>query len=292
MKKFQLPKIHELVKTTKVEITQNPETPGPYYVLPFGKYQGNNMMSVFDLDTGYIDWLEKQKNISLQVQKSLEILRSIQFEYYSTLYNSERIQYEKNYTMPFGKYKNQTLQDIESQDPKYFQWMKTSVPNTVDLFEKWTILKRQILLFDANKLTTLSQISPNSTPTAPSMDVMNVQREIPINKPVKRLINDSILETLKYFNEGKTLEEIASLKVVKLQTIEDHVAKCIEYGLIERNQLLDEETCNYIIDIIVRKCDSKIDKLKPIKAECDDGEIDISYSQIKYAVAYMIFTNN
>lgn len=104
---------------------------------------------------------------------------------------------------------------------------------------------------------------------------------------IQHNVSSTVQETYKLYKEGNTLAQIAEIRKIKVQTIEEHIAKCIEAGLIDAVDLLDIETINYIIDIINERCNGVVDKLKPIKEICDDGELKISYAQIKYTIAFM-----
>lgn len=278
MKKLQIPSISVLVKTSEKVFSTNHDEIGPNFVLNFGKYNKSTVANLFDIDISYIEWLEKQTPRNLQAIKlheSIKVIRLLQFEFYSNLYDTSRIVYNKDFKLPFGKNKGKSLKEIFDSNPGYYLWLKTSVPNRIELYETWLIVKKQIELAGKTNLND---------------DLIESDEIIsPLGSSNDKDVSPSVFETYQYYVNGKSLEEIANIRKVKTQTIEDHIAKCIEKGMIQRNLILDNETFNYIKDIIDEKCWGNIDKLKPIKEQCDDNEIEISYAQIKYAVSDIKF---
>jgi hypothetical protein len=90
---------------------------------------------------------------------------------------------------------------------------------------------------------------------------------------------DTLALTIDLLNEGKSVEEIAAERSYSRSTIEGHIAKGIEIGLVKLDQLMDEET--------IRKIESAMTdegrRLSELKESLDD---DISYAQIRWVIAH------
>jgi len=298
---FRLPSIDIIVEQSNDKELKD-------HVINFGKHKGKKTIEIFKSDFNYIDWLEKQstknKN-TLEVKEVISKLRWLRFEYFVEHYDLENITYNPNYSIPFGKYKDRKLSDIMKTDTDYVTWLKNQIPSAQKMFETWLIMKIQICLHEkqppeievtnktnnkvidksktTNKTTNKTTIKPNTQITV--LEDKDKDENFP-SAPAM-IVSESISKTYNLYCEGKTIDEIALLRKFKIQSIEDHIAKCIEVGLISEVPMLDIETKNYIIDIINEKCNGQIDKIKPIKELCDDGEIEVTYSQIKYAIAFM-----
>jgi len=100
----------------------------------------------------------------------------------------------------------------------------------------------------------------------------------------KNVLNTKLtqLETLELYNKGTDLDEIAKIRVLKRETIINHICFLIEKGLIKD-----------IDDLVSKKKQEKIkkvlkkegnDKLKPIKEKLGD---DFSYEEIKITRSFL-----
>lgn len=103
-----------------------------------------------------------------------------------------------------------------------------------------------------------------------------------VNIQLKNLTK-TVSITLNYFNEFKTIAEIASIRKISERTIHDHLAECmankiyIDFKRIPFTQNKRNEI-NNIIDNLEDK------SLKNIKSNCKEY---ITYSDIKYTIALM-----
>jgi ATP-dependent DNA helicase RecQ len=92
--------------------------------------------------------------------------------------------------------------------------------------------------------------------------------------------NKSHVLTYELFQEGNSIEEIASNRGFSVQTIEDHLIKCHSEGYeINWNELISKEYQSIIIQAIN---DLGASKLKPIKDALPE---EVSYFQIKAVIA-------
>jgi uncharacterized protein (DUF3820 family) len=264
MDNFVIPDITSLIANSGC--STGPNDVGPNYVLMFGKYTGRSILEIFKADISYIEWLEQQPaktKTMLYVKESIKFLRALRFNYYLKNHTRAEIVPDGGYRMPFGKHKNKLLGAVFVEDREYCKWLKGEIPNAEQSFDTWIILKKQMEFLEANKPT-------------------EKQKEASI-------ISDTCEQSYDLYASGKTVEEIAAHRKLKSQTVEDHLAKCIEIGLITDTSVLglDIETANYVINIINEKLNGDSGKLKPIKELADDEAMGITYSQIKYAIAYM-----
>ena len=90
-------------------------------------------------------------------------------------------------------------------------------------------------------------------------DLVFVQYEAPAIKPVsdmpivrkeKQPKGASHRDTLHFFREGKSIEEIAHLRNLALGTIESHLASFIYTGQIELNELVAPKRSAVILEVI------------------------------------------
>jgi len=88
--------------------------------------------------------------------------------------------------------------------------------------------------------------------------------------------------SLKLFQDGKTLEQIAESRNLKLSTIQGHMQKWIEDGTLELSQLMDEKKMNKLV---------KYYKEKGEETELSDlvinSPIKASYSEMRWVRAHL-----
>src|SRR5690606_21587273 len=108
------------------------------------------------------------------------------------------------------------------------------------------------------------------------------EREKSREKTTFRQKNSSKSHITSYelFQDGKSIDEIASIRSLSVQTIEDHLIKCHSEGYtINWDKLIFEEYKEVIIQTIHELGASK---LKPIKEALPEA---VSYFQIKAVIA-------
>jgi ATP-dependent DNA helicase RecQ len=92
--------------------------------------------------------------------------------------------------------------------------------------------------------------------------------------------NKSHVITYELFQEGKSIEEISSIRSLSTQTIEDHLIKCHSEGYaINWDELISQEYQSIIIQAVQ---DLGASKLKPIKEALPE---EVTYFQIKAVIA-------
>ncbi|AZB41571.1 DNA helicase RecQ [Bacillus sp. FJAT-42376] len=95
-------------------------------------------------------------------------------------------------------------------------------------------------------------------------------------KPVRKPSANSHLDTLKLYKEGKTFKEIAEERDLSIQTVENHLLKCLEAG---ENITYEEFVPEIYTDQIAQAVEETgADRLKPIKEQLPE---DITYFMIK-----------
>lgn len=95
-------------------------------------------------------------------------------------------------------------------------------------------------------------------------------------KPAKKSVTDSHIETYKLHQEGLTVEEIASRRQLAISTIENHLIQCIQNGMkVDYSIVLPEK---YMNDLEKAVAEVGPGKLKPIKELLPE---EVSYFMIK-----------
>jgi hypothetical protein len=89
------------------------------------------------------------------------------------------------------------------------------------------------------------------------------------------------LETLKHFNAGKSMEEIALTRNLTIGTIETHLADCIGHGEIELEAVLDKKLIDTILTEIDKDNSGSLTDIKHILGDA------ISYAQIRMVMQHV-----
>lgn len=87
--------------------------------------------------------------------------------------------------------------------------------------------------------------------------------------------------TLKLYQEGFSVQQIADQRKLSLSTIEGHLAFYIQSGKIKIGDVMNEEKVTVITNVIERMREKT---LTPIKLELGD---DYSFSEIRYVIAHL-----
>lgn len=108
-----------------------------------------------------------------------------------------------------------------------------------------------------------------------------------VEKIVKEPKEDTKIISYNLFKEGKTIDEIASIRGMTRQTIENHLIKCYEIGLeIDLSNDINLNFENIIFEAIENL---GFEKLKPLKEFLPDN---VSYFDIHYFIAKYKKENN
>jgi len=102
----------------------------------------------------------------------------------------------------------------------------------------------------------------------------------PVKAAKSRRFNDTVEETVTYFKEGQTIDEIAEIRSLSPMTIVNHICKWIEAGKdITTDRLVSPKTekdIRHVLPAVGREF------LKPIKEAVGD---EITYDEIKIVLA-------
>ena len=90
-------------------------------------------------------------------------------------------------------------------------------------------------------------------------------------------------ESFNLYKQNKSIEEIAKLRNMTMQTIEGHLAYYIQQGLIPVDELVSREKL-VLIEPVLDSYDGK--SLKPLKDQLGN---EVSYGEIRLAVAWREF---
>ena len=97
----------------------------------------------------------------------------------------------------------------------------------------------------------------------------------------KRPKGETYRITLQLYQEGKSLEEIAKMRDLKIGTIETHLSRWIEDGTIDINDLLEKNHLNTLIDFVKNKIDTPLSELI---SKCP---VETSFSELRWVIAYL-----
>jgi uncharacterized protein YpbB len=87
-------------------------------------------------------------------------------------------------------------------------------------------------------------------------------------------------ETLKLYNEGKTIEEIAAFRGMAVSTIGGHLAHYVDLGELSALDFVSEET----IALVKKLLDDGKERFGELKAELPT---EVTFDQIRMAVAHL-----
>nr|WP_257621497.1 helix-turn-helix domain-containing protein [Chryseobacterium sp. NKUCC03_KSP] len=105
------------------------------------------------------------------------------------------------------------------------------------------------------------------------------QRE-PKPKKVNKNTSGTFATTFQLYKENNSIEEIAKIRDLSINTIQNHLINFVVDGTINASELVDTNKIENIIEVAKTQ---KIQSLKVIKEELGD---DHSYFEIHVAVAY------
>lgn len=116
----------------------------------------------------------------------------------------------------------------------------------------------------------------------------NLSSKISEKKPKKPItpkkantsISGTFATTFEIYKEGNSVEEIAKIRSLSLNTIQNHLVNFVEVGTIKPSEIMDINKIEPIISIAKTQ---NISSLNAIKEELGD---DYSYFEIHIAVAY------
>lgn len=102
-------------------------------------------------------------------------------------------------------------------------------------------------------------------------------------KKPKSSTSGTFATTFEMYKAGNTVEEIAKIRNLSINTIQNHLANFVATGKIEADELMDMRKIEPIIEIAKGQTGQTIPSLKAIKDELGEG---FSYFEIHIAMAY------
>lgn len=92
-------------------------------MLGFGKYSGSLVSEVEAEDSSYLTWLAKHR--LRETPQGLRIDNSMQLDPHRNLPNWREAELAKSTKLAFGKYKGETVKDVEINDSAYLDWVES-----------------------------------------------------------------------------------------------------------------------------------------------------------------------
>jgi energy-coupling factor transporter ATP-binding protein EcfA2 len=90
------------------------------------------------------------------------------------------------------------------------------------------------------------------------------------------------LHTLELYQNGNSIDKISDIRRISKNTIEEHIAKCIEEDLVDTFEFVNENRFNIIKEVFE---DKGLEFLKPTKEVLGD---DYTYSELKFVRSHMV----
>ena len=293
-----------IIQTSPI-VPRNPEIPGPFYIMKFGKHKGKKALDIRN-DEGYLKWIENvsgDKSNFTDLLKSLDIIRSLEFNHYKSITPKPEV---TNLTINFGKHKGKSLHDICREDIEYAKFLSKIIPKSSEYFDFYyrietvveSFLLESINLPTVNDDVTTSEDQKNSakieimgisdlvTPdlnTSKDHDgAVNLSEKISILiSPTNSPKNSTLQTTLEMYNRGLTLDEISKIRELRLQTIESHVIDLIKLGKIVDDNV-NSELSNLIREYYLN---NGLPQRRDVKNYFSSIGVDITYFQINLALS-------
>jgi len=162
---------------------------------------------------------------------------------------------------------------------KELQKDKITREKVVESFEGWLahISHAKTFKYRKHLVKMFNQLFPLGKP----IQKQNlVKHQNFLNKSNEASLQFSVQKTLKLYKEKRSIEEMAKLRNVKINTIWNHFANLIEYNQLSVWKLLLPEKVRLVLTAIR----SENDKLKEIKSRLNKN---ISYDEINCVLAYV-----
>jgi hypothetical protein len=128
----------------------------------------------------------------------------------------------------------------------------------------------------------LGEISLN---TSKSRILIDDHKKLFKPKKQKAEKGSSFQETLRLFNQGNSIAEIALKRQLASSTIEGHMAILVKSGDVDIHRLVDEHTINEIVTAIRESQPASLTQIKQRLGE------DYSFGQIRTVMSYLDFMN-
>jgi nucleoside-triphosphatase THEP1 len=129
-----------------------------------------------------------------------------------------------------------------------------------------------------DQIEKLKRARYNGSPLITELPEIRPPAKVEKRKPEK---GASARQTLQYYQEGKTLEEIATLKQIARTTVEGHLSQFVATGELDIFSFLDEDELSEIQDALNRK--EEATSLTAVREYLDNK---YSFGTLRIAIAY------
>ncbi|MEG1591106.1 DNA helicase RecQ [Chryseobacterium sp.] len=226
------------------------------------------------------------KNKKVQLQKVKELAKAVtvdeiesnypedkpdpNFELFDQLRSTRREQAEKENVPPYVIFSDASLMELATYLP-----LNNDELNQISGFGAFKIEKYGgiflSVIIEYCKINNLSSLITNKKPKK--------QRE-PKPKQANKSTSGTFATTLQLYKENNSIAEIANIRGLSLNTIQNHLVNFVVDGTINASELVDMNKIENIVEVAKNQ---KLQSLKVIKEELGD---DYSYFEIHVAVAY------
>lgn len=226
------------------------------------------------------------KNKKVQLQKVKELAKAVtvdeiesnypedkpdpNFELFDQLRSTRREQAEKENVPPYVIFSDASLMELATYLPHSNEELNQISGFGAFKIEKYgeTFLS---VIVEYCKSNNLSSLITNKKPKK--------QRE-PKPKQANKSTSGTFATTLQLYKENNNIAEIANIRGLSLNTIQNHLVNFVVDGTINASELVGKNKIENIIEVAKNQ---KLQSLKVIKEELGD---DYSYFEIHVAVAY------
>ena len=224
------------------------------------------------------------KNKKVELQKVKELAKAVTVKEIETQYSETELSHNSEL---FDKLRNIRREQAEKENvPPYVIFsdatlleLSTYLPNSKEQLN-------QISGFGAFKIEKYGEIFlPTISEYCKAHNLSSkINEKKPKRRPVTKSVNKyeagTFTTTFQMFKAGNSIEEIASIRNLTINTIQNHLVNFVTVGTVKPSELMDTSKIEPIIEIAKTQ---SMQSLKAIKEELGEG---FSYFEIHIAVAY------
>ena len=224
------------------------------------------------------------KNKKVELQKVKELAKAVTVNEIETQYPETELSHNSEL---FDKLRNIRREQAEKENvPPYVIFsdatlleLSTYLPNSKEQLN-------QISGFGAFKIEKYGEIFlPTISEYCKAHNLSSkINEKKPKRRPVTKSVNKyeagTFTTTFQMFKAGNSIEEIASIRNLTINTIQNHLVNFVTVGTVKPSELMDTSKIEPIIEIAKTQ---SMQSLKAIKEELGEG---FSYFEIHIAVAY------
>ncbi|MCD0456747.1 DNA helicase RecQ [Chryseobacterium sp. LC2016-27] len=192
------------------------------------------------------------------------------FELFNQLRSTRREQAEKENVPPYVIFSDASLMELATYLPHNNNELNQISGFGAFKIEKYGEIFLSVII-EYCKINNLNSLITNKKPKK--------QRE-PKPKKANKNTSGTFATTFQLYKENNSIEEIAKIRDLSINTIQNHLINFVVDGTINASELVDTNKIENIIEVAKTQ---KIQSLKVIKEQLGD---DHSYFEIHVAVAY------